>query len=324
MLEKNRKALLLPAVLMLAFAAPALLRADYRSEKHLKLDPGGRLVVDSSDGSVTVTGEQESGARVQVTANRDDVEQYLDFKYDENPGEVRIVVRRRHEGWFGPNWGHHGLNLHIVVTVPEETSLDVKTGGGSVEASRINREAELDTSGGSIRASELGANLRAHTSGGSIRIERVKGNARVDTSGGGITGESLGGTLDARTSGGSIDLREIKGDLLAHTSGGSIEIENAGGRVNADTSGGSVEVRFTHGNSRGGEIESSGGGVRVAVDRSANLNLDASASAGSVVTDLPITVSGTLGRSHVVGKVGSGGPLLRIHSSAGSVRIEAL
>jgi DUF4097 and DUF4098 domain-containing protein YvlB len=324
MFRKSKKSVLFPAVLMLSLAAPALLRADYRSEKHLKLDPGGRLVVDSSDGSVTVTGEKESGARVLVTANRDDVEQYLDFRYEENAGEVRIVVRRRHEGWFGSNWGHHGLNLHIEVGVPEETSLNVKTGGGSVEASRINREAELDTSGGSIRASELGANLRAHTSGGSITIERIKGNARVDTSGGGITGESLGGTLDARTSGGSIDLRQIKGDLLAHTSGGSIGIEDAGGRVDADTSGGSVEVRFTHGNSRGGEIESSGGGVRVALDRSANVNLDASTSAGSVVTDLPITVSGTLGKSHVVGTVGSGGALLKVHSSAGSVRIEAL
>jgi len=310
------------AGLALALAAPMLLRADYRAEKQLKLDPGGRLVVDSSDGSVTVAGERESGAHIVVTANRDDVEQYLEFRYEEHPGEVRVVVRRRHEGWF--NWGHHGLNLHIAVNVPEETSLNVKTGGGSVEASRINRETELDTSGGSIKASQLGANLRAHTSGGSIRIESVKGNARVDTSGGGITGEDLDGTLDARTSGGSIDLRRIKGDLLAHTSGGSIGIEDAGGRVNADTSGGSVEVRFTRGNSHGGEIESSGGGVRVALDRSANLNLDASTSAGSVVTDLPITVSGTLGRSHVIGTVGSGGPLLRIHSSAGSVRIEAL
>jgi DUF4097 and DUF4098 domain-containing protein YvlB len=309
-------------VLALTLAAPMLLRADYRSEKQLKLDPGGRLAVDSSDGSVTVTGESQSGAHVVVTANRDDIEQYLEFRYEENAGEVRIVVRRRHEGVF--NWGHHGLNLHIAVEVPEETALNVKTGGGSVEASRINREAELDTSGGSIRATELGANLRAHTSGGSITIERIKGNARVDTSGGGITGESLDGTLDARTSGGSIDLRDIKGDLLAHTSGGGIQIEDAGGRVNADTSGGSVEVRFTRGNSHGGEIESSGGGVRVALDRSVNLNLDASTSAGSVVTDLPITVSGTLGRSHVVGTVGSGGALLRIHSSAGSVRIEAL
>ncbi|HXJ91277.1 MAG TPA: DUF4097 family beta strand repeat-containing protein [Terriglobia bacterium] len=308
-------------VLLAMAALPALLRADYRVEKHLKLDPGGRLVVDSSEGSVRVTGSAESGAEVIVTANRDDIDQLFEFSYEEHAGEVKITARRRHPwGW---NWGH-GPNLHFEVTVPEETSVEVKTGGGSVEASRIKRETELNTSGGSIRASDLGANLRAHTSGGGIQLEEVSGNARVDTSGGDIRAGSLGGSLEARTSGGSIDLRGVKGDLLAHTSGGSIHVENAGGRVTADTSGGSVDVSFSHGNSHGGELESSGGGVRVRLDPSANLNLDASSSAGPVINGLPIRVSGTLSRSHLVGSIGSGGPLLRVHSSGGSVHIEAL
>jgi len=309
------------SILLLLLAAPELLRADYRVEKHLKLDPGGRLVVDSSEGSVRVTGSTESGASVIVTANRDDVDQLFDFSYEEHAGEVKITARRRHPwGW---NWGH-GINLHFELTVPQETAVEVKTGGGSVEVSRIKRETELNTAGGSIRASDLGANLRAHTSGGSIHLEEVNGNARVDTSGGDIRAGSLGGSLEAQTSGGSIDLRGVKGDLLAHTSGGSIRVEDAGGRVNADTSGGSVDVSFARGNSHGGEVESSGGGVRVRLDPSANLNLDASSSAGPVINGLPIRVSGTLSRSHLVGDIGSGGALLRVHSSGGSVHLEAL
>ena len=307
-------------VLVLA-ALPVLLHADYRVEKHLKLEAGGRLVVDSSEGSVRVSGSTESGAQVIVTTNRDDINQLFDFNYEEHAGEVKITARRRHPwGW---NLGH-GINLHFEVTVPQETSVEVKTGGGSVEVSRIKRETELDTSGGSIRASDLGANLRAHTSGGGIQLEEVGGNARVDTSGGDIRAGSLGGSLEARTSGGSIDLRAVKGDLLAHTSGGSIRVEDAGGRVNADTSGGSVDVSFARGNSHGGEVESSGGGVRVRLDPSANLDLDASSSSGPVINGLPIRVSGTLSRSHLVGSIGSGGPSLRVHSSGGSVHIEAL
>jgi Putative adhesin len=318
---KTRSARLFFSVLLLAFTAPPLLRADYRVEKQLKLEPGGHLVVDSSEGSVRVTGSTESGARVIVTANRDDIDQLFDFSYEEHAGQVKITARRRHPwGW---NWGH-GINLHFEVTIPEETSVEVKTGGGSVEVSRIKRETELNTSGGSIRASGLGANLRAHTSGGGIKLEDVRGTARVDTSGGDIRAESLGGSLDARTSGGSIELSEVKGDLLAHTSGGSIRVSDAGGRVDADTSGGSVEVSFARGNSRGGEVESSGGGVRVRLDPSANLNLDASSSAGPVINGLPIRVSGTLSRSHLVGDIGSGGALLKVHSSGGSVHIESL
>ena len=321
MIAKSRMTWQFLCVLTLALAAPALLRADYRSEKHFKLDPGGRLVLDSSEGSVEINGSSEAGARVIVTSNRDDVEKLFDFHFEESAGEVRIVVRRH--GWGTWGWSH-GPNLRFNITVPEDTAAEVKTGGGGVEASRIKRETELSTSGGSIKASDLGANLRAHTSGGSIELNDIKGTARVDTSGGGIRAESLGGALEAKTSGGSIELQEVKGDLVAHTSGGSIRIDGAGGRVEAGTSGGSVDVRFAPGNSRGGDLESSAGGVRVAIDRSANLNLDASASAGSVITDLPLQVSGTIGRSHVVGTLGSGGPLLRAHSSAGSVHIEAL
>jgi DUF4097 and DUF4098 domain-containing protein YvlB len=321
-MPRNAKIGLILSALLFTLAVPAVMRADYRSEKQFKLAPGGHFVLDSSEGQVKLTGDPEAGAHVIITSRRDDVEHLFDFHFEESASEVRITVRRRHP--LGFSWGHNGPNLHFVVTVPEETSVELKTGGGSVDVSRVNRETELDTSGGSIHADHLGANLRAHTSGGSIELEEVKGSARVDTSGGNITGSDLAGSLEARTSGGSIQLRSIKGDLLAHTSGGSIRIDDAGGRVDAQTSGGSVEVRFAPGNGRGGDLDTSGGGVTVAIDKSVNINLDASASGGSVVTDLPVTVSGTIARSHVVGTVGSGGALLRVHSSAGSVHIDAL
>ncbi|HEV2423730.1 MAG TPA: DUF4097 family beta strand repeat-containing protein [Terriglobia bacterium] len=309
------------AALLVALAVPGVSRADYRSEKHLNLQPGGHFVLDSSEGDVKLTGKPEAGADVIITSRRDDLEQLFDIHFEESAGEVRVTVRRRHP--LGFHW-HDNLNLHFIVTVPEDTSAEVKTGGGSVEVSRLKRETELYTSGGSIRAFDLGANLRAHTSGGSIELEDVRGTARVDTSGGDIRASQLDRSLEARTSGGSIDLRDIKGDLLAHTSGGSIRIDGAGGRVDAQTSGGSVDVRFARGNAHGGDVDTSGGGIRVALDRSVNINLDADASGGTVVTALPVTQSGTLSRSHVVGTVGSGGALLRVHSSAGSIHIDAL
>lgn len=320
MFKRTRIGFLL-AALFVALAVPAVTRADYRNEKRFNLQPGGHFVLDSSEGDVKLTGEPGSGADVVMTSRRDDFEQLYDVHFDSSPSEVRITVRRRHP--WGFNW-HNNTNLHFVVTVPEDTSAEVKTGGGSVEVSRLKRETELDTSGGSIRAFDLGGNLRAHTSGGSIELEDVKGSARVDTSGGDIRASQLDRSLEARTSGGSIALRGIKGDLLAHTSGGSIQIDGAGGRVDAQTSGGSVEVRFARGNARGGDVDTSGGGITVVIDRSVNINLDADASGGSVVTELPVTQSGTLSRSHVVGTVGSGGALLRVHSSAGSIHINSL
>ncbi len=305
------------AVLTLIFSRSTL--AEYRTEKNLKLEPGGRFTIDSSAGSVTITGTSESGARIVVTSNRDDLEDLFDLQFDEGAGEVRVTAHKKHT--FGlPNH----LRVHFDVRVPAETQVDVKTGGGSVEISQLKRDADLNTSGGSINVSDLAANLKAHTSGGSIELKRVRGDARIDTSGGGIEGNSLAGSIEARTSGGSVEFDEVKGDLLAHTSGGSIRIENAGGKVDAHTSGGSVEVGFAKGNARGGEVGTSGGGVRVALDPAVNLNLEASTSSGAVTMDnLQVTVTGTISTSHLSGKIGSGGETLRVHSDGGPVRIEA-
>jgi DUF4097 and DUF4098 domain-containing protein YvlB len=115
----------------------------------------------------------------------------------------------------------------------------------------------------------------------------------------------------------------VEGDVNAETSGGSIHIEDADGRVVAKTSGGSVEVRFDRGNDKGGELETSGGSVRAAIDPKVNLNIDASASGGNVRSELPITMVGAISHSSVHGTLGSGGAELRMHTSGGSVQIEA-
>jgi hypothetical protein len=305
--------------LVLASLLPVGARADYRSEKNLKLQPGGEFVIDASAGSVSVKGTAQSGAHIVITSNHDDLERLFDISFDETAHGVRVTARRR-EAFHSI----HNLRLDFAVEVPADTRVEVKTGGGAVRASNLGRDVDLRTSGGAISASGLGADLAANTSGGGIDLRDVKGNSRVDTSGGAIEGSGIGGRLDARTSGGSIRLDRVGGDLLAHTSGGSIQIDEAGGRVDAETSGGSVEVRFAKGNARGGEVSTSGGGVRVAVDRGVGLDIDASASSGSVSTDLPLTVTGTISKSHLRGTLGSGGALLRLHSDGGPVHLESL
>lgn len=318
MKQRNTLALLaaLAVAAILVLPRPAL--ADYHSQKTMKLEPGGRFVIDLAVGSVTLTGTSESGARIEITSNHDDFEQLFELSFQESPGEARVVVRKK----YNFHWPNR-LWAHFVIEVPADTQTDVKTSGGSVEISRLRRDADLNTSGGSIKVSEFSANLRAHTSGGTIALQEVSGNAKVDTSGGAIEGDTVSGTLDARTSGGSIRLDKVTGDLLAHTSGGSIRINDAGGKVDASTSGGSVDVAFAKGNARGGEVETSGGGIRVALDPSVNLDLEADTSSGRVVSDLPITTSGTISSSHLHGKIGSGGETLRVHADGGPIHIEA-
>lgn len=277
-MKTMRAGLLIAAVVALSVAA----RAESRIEKTLALGPGGEFTLQSDSGSVTVTGSSASGARIVVTSNRDDLQSLYDINFDSSNNVVRVTARKKTFQWFS------SVNLHFDVTVPAQTRVSVKTGGGTVKVSSLQGDQNLETSGGSIVASDVHGNVVARTSGGSI------------------TGNSLDGALEA------------------HTSGGSIHIDGLTGRVNAHTSGGSIQATLARGNSQGGELETSGGSIRVGLDPAANLNIDASTSGGSVSTDLPVRVQGRISGPSLHGTLGSGGQSLVLRTSGGSIRISSI
>jgi DUF4097 and DUF4098 domain-containing protein YvlB len=316
----NRRAdrgLVVAAGLLLA-ALPAL--AETRIEKNLTLAPGGAFRLETDMGSVTVTGSPDAGAHIVITSKRKELEDILTFRFEEGAASASVVARKKHltSSWFSSNGG----SVHYEIRVPAQTKLTVDTSGGSIHVSGMRLAAKLDTSGGSISVRDLVGDLDGDTSGGSIDLKNIKGRVRVETSGGGIEAASIDGPVHAQSSGGSIELQKVTGDIDADTSGGSIRIVEAGGRVRADTSGGGIEASFTKGNSRGGSLETSGGGIEVSVDSGADLAIDASGS--SVKADIPILVHGEISRGSLQGTLGKGGNTLRLHTSGGSVRIQAL
>jgi DUF4097 and DUF4098 domain-containing protein YvlB len=305
------------ALALMFVALPAL--ADTRLEKTLKLEPGGELRLDTDLGKVTVTGSSESGAHVVVTSKHKDLDELLHFRFEETAGSVSIVARKRHKFSF---FGNSGDNVQYEIQVPASTRLSIETSGGGITISGMRDSAKLETSGGGISVRDQVGDLDTDTSGGGIRLRDVKGKVRANTSGGGVVAEGIDGPIHAESSGGSIELSRVSGDIDAETSGGGIRIEQAGGRVHADTSGGGIEASFAKGNSQGGTLETSGGGIEVALDPEADLAIEASGNA--VRSDLPISVHGEISRGNLSGSLGKGGNTLRLHTSGGSVRIQGL
>jgi DUF4097 and DUF4098 domain-containing protein YvlB len=315
----NRRAFQAPLLVAGLALACVPLTAETRIEKDLKLAPGGEFRLETDMGAVTVTGSPDSGAHVVITSKRKDLNDLLTFRFEEGTASASVVAKKKHSfSWFGD----HGGSIQYEVRVPAETRLSIDTSGGAIKVSGMRSAAKLDTSGGGIRVQDLVGDLDADTSGGSITLKDIKGRIRVQTSGGGIEGASLDGPVHAESSGGSIELQKVTGDIDAETSGGGIRIAEAGGRIHADTSGGGIEASFTKGNSRGGSLETSGGGIEVSLDPDADLAIQASGS--SVRSDLPIRVQGEISRGSLSGSLGKGGNMLRLHTSGGSVRIQAL
>lgn len=194
------------------------------------------------------------------------------------------IVAHRHSGM---NWGSH-FTLKFEIQVPRQTSLELKTGGGDV------------------RTSDLEGMVRLKTSGGDVDVADVKGN------------------VDAATSGGDMRVRQLSGNLMLRTGGGDINATAVGGHVEIHSAGGDIEVSLVRGNAQGGEVETSGGEINVALDPTVNLNLEVSAGAGDVHSDLTLTTTGTVSESNLRGALGKGGELLRLRSSGGDIHLQSL
>jgi hypothetical protein len=258
-------------------------QASSRIEKNLKLDPGGTLDMDTGGGDIVVTGTTEAGAHVIVTSRISDLENTYDLRFEETPHGVQISAHRRSDSMWPKN-----SNLKFEITVPRQTSLELKT------------------------------------SGGDLRISNLEGGVRLKTSGGDVSVTDAKGDVDAQTSGGDMRVRQLTGNLVLRTSGGDIKAEGISGRVDVRTSGGDVEISLLKGDAQGGEVETSGGEVRVALDPTVNLDVEASAGGGDVKSELPLTITGTVSSSRLRGTLGKGGQLLRLHSDSGDIHLQSL
>ena len=70
-------------------------------------------------------------------------------------------------------------------------------------------------------------------------------------------------------------------------------------------------------------LEVSGGEIKVALARSAAVDLDAESSGGKVITAIPVTmtVSGEQKRGTLRGKINGGGPMLSWRASSGDIHL---
>ncbi len=310
------------ALALLLVASPAW--ADFRLDRKLDLAPGGVFSLRTDAGSVRLVGDSTSGVTVTVTSTRNNLDSYMDFDFEAQPGTARVsgIWRKwRVSSWFDP-W-RSARNIRFDVHVPRDTEVTIDTAGGPIRVSAVRGRVNVRTSGGAVEVDDIAGDLEARTSGGPIRISRVSGTVGATTSGGAINIAAIGGHVGASTSGGPVSIESVRGDVQARTSGGAIRVSQAGGRVEARTSGGPVSVDFAAGNNQGGMISTSGGGVSAAVDPAAALSIDASTSGGRVSSDLALTVRGGFDRNAIRGDLNGGGSTLRLRTSGGPIRISA-
>jgi hypothetical protein len=205
-------------------------QADFHENHPMKA--GGRLYLESFNGSVDISGWDQDSVDISgtKTASTEQMLQALKIDVVASGDSIRIRAVRPSD-----RWGNMGVRF--TVRIPRRTSLE-----------------KISTSNGSITASSIEAPVRLHTSNGRVTVDGVRGALDVSTSNGSIRAEvaSAGDNepVSLRTSNGSVELSVQKlgrNDITVTSSNGSLTLRLPDGiaaDVKATTSNASITNEF--------------------------------------------------------------------------------
>ena len=238
---------------------------------------------------------------------------------EQNGNVIRI-------GHFTDNDRQRNISISYDIQVPAEVRVHSRTGSGHIRINSVNGPVDASTGSGGIDIDSVPSDVRLETGSGSIRLNHVAGSARGHTGSGSIEGDGIGGGSSVNTSakfqGKASEGSNAPGRsyLDFETGSGSIRLQNVTGELKARTGSGNIEAE---GQQAGDwELHTGSGGIRVRLPQTAKFDLMARTSSGSVSTDFPITIQGTVNRRELSGSVNGGGPKLDLHTASGSIHIE--
>jgi DUF4097 and DUF4098 domain-containing protein YvlB len=165
----------------------------------------------------------------------------------------------------------------------------------------------------------LDTQLRARADSGGIRVEGIKGPVDCKTDSGGIRIHDVKANVHAEADSGGIHLDNIAGAVVARVDSGGIEATDVAGEIDAQDDSGSIRLSQTTAAPIRAKSDSGGITVRLAP----HADYDLSVESGSGHISVPeMTVRSGFSSHHLEGKVGKGGPLVKISVDSGSATVE--
>lgn len=275
----------------------------YREDFHYSyaLNPGATVEIENSNGSIEISGWDKNSIDIDGTkyAGTEERLHTIHIDIDHSAGSISIHTNIP-SGWHG------NAGAKYIIRVPQKIDLqDIQSSNGSIRVESVQGQARLKTSNGSIHVDQVQGTLDAHTSNGSIEVADVTGDTTLRTTNGAIRANVRKGAFEATTSNGTITAHLMEAD--AHP----VRLESSNGRIDLTLD----AAREVH-------ARTSNSSITVHLPGSINADLRAHTSNASISSDFDVSVhGGMLSKHSVEGTIGSGGPLIDLETSNGSITI---
>jgi hypothetical protein len=251
------------------------------------------------------------------------------------------------------------ITIDTSLRVPKATSCEISSERGDISVEDLNGDQTLATQKGDVRANTVQGLVKIHKSGGSTQIQQVKGSIEIDGRGDDVevadvsdsitvrgefsgalqfrniaqtlryestrtqmTAQKLSGRLDMEV--GSLDLNGIDGPFEVTTRQKDITLNDFKHTVQITDSDAQITLQASTPPTHDINVQSKNGSVDLTLPANSNFQVQASSRRGEVECDfagpgLKVVKEGDA--PSISGSYGKGGPMIRITTDYGAVRI---
>lgn len=296
------------AILLSVLLVPVLLhaRAEERFDRTLQVNGSVSLDITTGSGDITVRtgGSNQVVVHGTVQGNNEwfSSSDAAVHRAASNP-PIQQTGNSIRIGYDLPEDVRRHISIEYEITVPTDAAVEAHSGSGNVTVEGVRHDVRSSTGSGDVRLRDIGGQVHMQTGSGNINAQNVGAPFYAQTGSGDVEGDINGtGDAEVQTGSGTIRVRGLKGGLRARTGSGGVTAE---GQVSGPW-----------------RIHSGSGDINLRLSANSAFNLDVHTSSGSIHSDLPITVQGSLGHHELKGVVRGGGPEVEITTGSGDVDIK--
>ena len=242
--------------------------------------------------------EQPNDNPCRDTGWDDDYYRTCDVREYTMPAGALTVDAGRNGGIRVVAWDRNEIHVQAIVTANARRE---------DEARRLAGEVQVQAGGGRVASTGPAATNGREWWSVSYRISVPKQtDLELNANNGGISIDAVSGTIRFETTNGGVTLRDLSGDVRGETRNGGLKVTLSGDRWDGT----------------GLDVQTSNGGVDVAIPEGYNAELTTRTVNGGFRSDIPMTVQGELSpRRGIQTTLGSGGAPVAVRTTNGGVRL---
>ena len=202
-------------------------------------------------------------------------------------------------------------------------ALELHNRNGGVDVANIGEAAKISTSFASTVAKNIGGDLEIDSRNGSVDVDSVKGNATIATSYASINVSNVQGAVRTTGRNNSVEVEHASGDVSVETSYQSVSIRDAKGAITVNSRNGDVLVSLPQAPKQDISVSTAYSSVTLELPAASAFSIDARTRFGQIHSGFAeLSVGGSDPQRSVNGRVGQGGPNIKIDTRNGDIHLD--